>query len=193
MSRVLFPSRRLLQQCSTRRYYSIPAESTSRIASDWLSRITARGPVTKTQYIDANQLQLFSLTLDRPNVHPGVAVDQSPPPKGTPIPPGYHLAYFTVPILEKELGLDGTDTSYNPDAPFTRRMWAGGEVKWVGGDKNPLRVGQEVQETTQILSAEAKVTKRGEEMIVVGLEKKFENEGGVAVIDNRCAVGIMPE
>ena len=58
-------------------------------------------------------------------------------------------------------------------------------MSWVGGEKNPLRVGQEVQETTRILSADAKVTKRGEEMIVVRLEKAFENEGGVALVDNR--------
>lgn len=51
---------------------------------------------------------------------------------------------------------------------------------------NPLRVGQEVRETTKVLSAEPKVVRKtGEEMIVVGVEKMFENEDGVAVIDRR--------
>lgn len=185
MSRVLVSSRRLLSHLQTGRCYSTTADSPSTIASNFLARINARGPVKKTQFLDANQLQLFSLTLNRPFVQPGVSIEDKPPPKGTPIPPGYHIAYFTVPFLEKELGFDGTDTSYNPDAPFTRRMWAGGEVSWVGGDKNPLRIGQEVQEATRILSAEAKRTKAGDEMIVVGVEKVFENEGGVSLVDHR--------
>jgi hypothetical protein len=69
-------------------------------------------------------------------------------------------------------------------------MWAGGEVSWPrradGKGLNLLRVGQEVRETTRLLSAESKVIKKtGEEMIVVGLEKVFENEDGVAVVDKR--------
>jgi alkyl sulfatase BDS1-like metallo-beta-lactamase superfamily hydrolase len=51
---------------------------------------------------------------------------------------------------------------------------------------NPLRVGQEIQETTRVLSAESKIVRRtGEEMIVVGVEKEFRNEHGVAVLDRR--------
>lgn len=91
--------------------------------------------------------------------------------------------------METELGADGTDASYNPDVPFTRRMWAGGEVLWPrGADGNPnlLRVGQQVQETTRVLSAESKVVKKtGEDMIVVGVEKEFSNEHGVSIIDRR--------
>jgi hypothetical protein len=68
-------------------------------------------------------------------------------------------------------------------------MWAGGEVLWPrGGDGKPnfLRVGQEVRETTRVLSAESKVVKKtGEDMIVVGVEKQFFNEHGVAIIDRR--------
>lgn len=68
-------------------------------------------------------------------------------------------------------------------------MWAGGEVCWPrdnNGSVNPLRVGEKVTETTRVLSAEAKtVRKTGEEMIVVGVEKEFSNEAGVAVIDRR--------
>ena len=113
-----------------------------------------------------------------------------PPAPGTPVPPGYHLVYFTPTFLEGELGIDGTDASYNPDAPFTRRMWAGGQVLWPRGEDgkgvNLLRVGQEVRETTRLLSAEPKIIKKtGDEMIVVGVEKVFENEDGVAVIDRR--------
>ena len=159
--------------------------SASTIAKNFLERFQSPGPQVRTQILDANQLQLLSLTLHRPPSCPG------PPVSGTPIPPGYHLVYFTPAFVEDELGADGTDTSYNPEAPFTRRMWAGGEVKWpreaTGGRPNLLRVGQEVRETTKVLSAEAKVVRKtGEEMVVVGVEKVFENEDGIAVVDRRC-------
>lgn len=85
--------------------------------------------------------------------------------------------------------MDGTDASYNPEAPFTRRMWAGGEVRWPRGQDgrvNLLRVGQEVRETTRMLSAEAKIVRKtGEEMVIVRVEKVFENEVGIAVVDRR--------
>lgn len=83
------------------------------------------------------------------------------------------------------MGRDGTDTTFNPPRPFTRRMWAGGELEWVGGEKNRLKVGQEVTERTKLVSAEGKKTRAGEEMVVVGVEKQFENEHGVALIDRR--------
>ncbi|KAJ5130239.1 uncharacterized protein N7515_006278 [Penicillium bovifimosum] len=163
----------------------------SSVASSFLSRFQTLGPQTRTQTIDANQLQLLSLTINRPTLFPGapsLSNGASAPQTGVPVPPGYHLAYFTPAFMESELGADGTDASYNPDAPFTRRMWAGGEVLWprVDGEPNPLRVGQQVQETTRVLSAEAKVVKKtGEDMIVVGVEKEFANEYGVSIIDRR--------
>jgi hydroxyacyl-ACP dehydratase HTD2-like protein with hotdog domain len=141
--------------------------------------------------IDANQLQLLTLTLNRPTLFPSapsLSNGASAPQSTVPVPPGYHLAYFTPAFLESELGADGTDASYNPDVPFTRRMWAGGEVLWprVDGKPNLLRVGQQVQETTRVLSAEPKVVKKtGEDMIVVGIEKEFANEHGVSIIDRR--------
>ncbi|EEH04078.1 conserved hypothetical protein [Histoplasma capsulatum G186AR] len=168
-----------------------PAPAASAIASKFISRFQSLPPQTRTQTLDGNQVQLLSLTLNRRSLYPGSPAlsNARAPEAGTPIPPGYHLVYFTPAFLEGELGLDGTDTSYNPEPPFTRRMWAGGEVRWPlgqDGKVNLLRVGQEVQETTRVLSAEAKVVKAtGEEMVVVGVEKVFENEHGVAVVDRR--------
>jgi hypothetical protein len=163
----------------------------SSVASAFLSRFQSLGPQTRTQTIDANQLQLLTLTLNRPTLFPGapsLSNAASAPQSTVPVPPGYHLAYFTPAFLESELGADGTDASYNPDVPFTRRMWAGGEVLWprVDGKPNLLRIGQQVQETTRVLSAEPKVVKKtGEDMIVVGIEKEFANEHGVSIIDRR--------
>ncbi|CAG7924562.1 unnamed protein product [Penicillium olsonii] len=177
-----------IRRFATTRYLRTDATS---VAASFLSRFQSLGPQIRTQTIDANQLQLLSLTLDRPTLFPGTPSlsNGSPPQPATPVPPGYHLAYFTPAFMESELGADGTDASYNPATPFTRRMWAGGEVLWprgADGKPNLLRVGQNVQETTRVLSAEAKVVKKtGEDMIVVGVEKEFANDHGVSIVDRR--------
>lgn len=62
-------------------------------------------------------------------------------------------------------------------------MWAGGELVW--DKKNRLCVGQEVTETTRLFSADAKVTRVGEEMMVVGVQKTFRNQNGLALVDKR--------
>lgn len=168
------------------------------IADSFLSRFQSLGPQIRTQTLDANQLQLLSLTLNRPSLFPNSpSLSNSPtaPPLDTPVPPGYHLVYFTPAFLESELGADGTDASYNPQAPFTRRMWAGGEVLWprgADGKPNPLRVGQRVSETTRVLSAESKIIKKtGEDMIVVGVEKEFANEQGISIVDRRSVISAV--
>lgn len=79
--------------------------------------------------------------------------------------------------------MDGTDRMVNPPYPFTRRMWAGGSLHWARD--NLLRVGQTVKEKTDIISAVPKTTRVGEEMIVVGVKKTFENDAGLALVDNR--------
>jgi len=55
----------------------------------------------------------------------------------------------------------------------------------LGGESNQLKVGQRVTETTRLVSAVGKKTKAGEEMVVVGVEKSFRNEHGVALLDKR--------
>lgn len=137
---------------------------------------------TRKQILDANQLQLLSITLNRS------LLSNNPTLEGTPIPAGYHLVYFTPSIVESELGLDGTDRTVNPLAPYTRRMWAGGELTWAQDTDAILRVGQEVRETTKLLSAEPKQLKNGGEMLVVGVEKTFENANGIALTDRRSWV-----
>ncbi|KAJ8117034.1 hypothetical protein OPT61_g1670 [Boeremia exigua] len=136
----------------------------------------------RKQVLDANQLQLLSITLNR------TPSSNNPQPNGTPVPAGYHLVYFTPSIIESELGLDGTDRTVNPLTPYTRRMWAGGELTWKQDPNALLRVGQEVRETTTLLSAEPKQLKSGGEMLVVGVEKTFENSAGIAVVDKRSWV-----
>lgn len=166
------------------------------VADAFLSKFSNGQTFVRTQLLDANQLRLFSLTLDRGHLwHTSGLSSQTlevEPPAGTPIPPAYHLAYFTPAQLPGILGLDGTDASFNPDAPFTRRMWAGGSCHWPGADPKAaspalLRVGDVVTEVTKVLSCEPKVIKKtGESMLVVGVEKEFRNsKDELCVLDRR--------
>jgi len=147
----------------------------------------------RSQLLDANQLLKLAATLQRnvPNVKNAAksSTDSgmniaSCPANGTPVPPGHHLVYFTPESPEFELGLDGSDKSFNPESPFTRRMWAGGRITWAE-DGNLLRIGQTVIETTELKSVEPKVGKVGGEMIVVGVKKTFTNDQGHALTDER--------
>jgi hydroxyacyl-ACP dehydratase HTD2-like protein with hotdog domain len=161
------------------------------IAEEFLSNFANGKPFISTQFLDANQLRLFSLTLNRPYLHQstsGPSLEDEPPKAGTPLPPFYHLAYFTPAQLPGILGLDGTDASFNPSPPFTRRMWAGGAVSWPGASQEHyLRIGDTVTETTKVLSCEPKIIKStGENMLVVSVLKEFrDSKDNLCVADNR--------
>ena len=149
----------------------------------------------RRQLLDANQLRLFSLTLDRPQLWPGEdsrSLEDEEPKAGTPLPPAYHLAYFTPAQQPGILGIDGTDASFNPEHPFTRRMWAGGSIHWPNSSRNEpsqhfLRVGDVATEVTKVLSCEPKIIKKtGESMLVVGVEKEFrDSKDNLCVLDRR--------
>ena len=50
------------------------------------------------------------------------------PERGMSLRPAHHLVYFPFLQTTSELLPDGTDTWHDPGRPFTRRMWAGGEM-----------------------------------------------------------------
>ncbi|KAK0671480.1 hypothetical protein QBC41DRAFT_386128 [Cercophora samala] len=153
-------------------------------ASELLNKVKGQKFVRK-QLLDGNQLQKLSLTLGRRS-----EFSPEEPPDGTPLPYGHHLVYFTPSQFESELGLDGSDTTFNSPAPFTRRMWAGGEMEW-----NPeveLRVGERVEETTEILDAKAKRSREGGEMVLVNVEKRFVSPRGLALTDRRSWIFRQP-
>jgi hydroxyacyl-ACP dehydratase HTD2-like protein with hotdog domain len=127
-------------------------------------------------------------------------VVQSPPKAATPLPPGYHLVYMAPASLEDDLGADGTDKTFNPPGTFTRRMWAGGSMAW--SKQNLLRIGEDVEEWTRLISAVPKTSRSGHEMVLVEIRKKFANSNGVALTDRsyayvssgamcRCCLGVF--
>ncbi|TDZ15270.1 Mesaconyl-C(4)-CoA hydratase [Colletotrichum orbiculare MAFF 240422] len=155
-------------------------------AADAASRLLetfAGKHVTHKQLLDANQLQRLSLTLNRKHLHPGLDVSSTPPAQGTPLPPGYHLVYFTPASVESELGRDGSDKTFNAPAPFTRRMWAGGRMQFVEG--KALRVGEEAEERTRLVGATPKKSRSGDEMVLLDVEKEFWGRDELIVKDQR--------
>ena len=163
------------------------AAGKERFVEDFLQAAKSAPPITRKQFLDSNQVQRLSLSLNRPRFFRGLGKEEEEGPRnGTPLAPGYHLAYFTPAALPGDLGPDGTDRSYSPGAPFTRRMWAGGRIDWK--KDNPLRIGDEATETTELVSAELKATRAGEDMVVVGVEKTFANAKGPALVDRRDMV-----
>ena len=155
-------------------------------AAETLLRQFRGKTITRTQTLDANQLQKLCLTLGHrhlPSLGSAVDLTKTTPPDGTPLPPGYHLVYFTPSDLEQDLGHDGTDRTFNAPEPFTRRMWAGGRMSWLPGSE--LRVGDTVQEHTTLLAATPKKSRDGSEMVLVEVEKKLCSQRGLAVVDQR--------
>lgn len=170
---------------TSRRLFSTvkPRGLSYEVATEFLARTQKRGPLIQKQLLDANQLQRLGQTLGRREFLRGSPVGRDTPVKGTPLPPGYHLVYFTPSAFESELGSDGSDRTFNPPPPFTRRMWAGGDMVW--SRYNLLRVGDVVTETTRVVKADPKRMHDGTDMIVVGVEKTFKNENGTALVDRR--------
>ncbi|EHK44490.1 hypothetical protein TRIATDRAFT_293694 [Trichoderma atroviride IMI 206040] len=155
-------------------------EAASYMMDQFANKITKR-----RQLIDSNQLQQLAVMLGRPVLN-GHDISRMNIPAGTPIPSAHHLVYFTPMELESQLGADGSDRTFNAPAPFTRRMWAGGHMKF---DKsNPLRVGEEAEESTRLISAVAKTSRSAGEMVLVEVEKKIHGSRGLALVDTRSWV-----
>lgn len=53
---------------------------------------------------------------------------------------------------------------------------------------NPLRVGEEVEEHTKLISAVAKTSRSAGEMVLVEVEKKMYGSQGLALVDTRSWV-----
>lgn len=159
-------------------------------ASEAASRMldTFAGAVSiRRQVLDANQVQKLALTLGRPTLG-ATDISTEAPRVGTPIPAGYHLVYFTPGGLESELSADGTDRTFNAPQPFTRRMWAGGHMSWpdaTASEHATLRVGDEVEERTRLVSATPKKSRGGGEMVLVEVEKELCAPRGHTVVDRR--------
>ncbi|CAG8453272.1 5581_t:CDS:2 [Cetraspora pellucida] len=159
----------------------------SEVISSWkviISRIITK----QEEILFPTPLQLLSITLNRKEIINNIPSIQTPPDE-TPLPPNYHLVYFNPKNYEHELSNDGYKTLYSPPAPFLRRMWAGGELKF--NHKNQLRIGQKAKITTKLRDAEYKIGKLGEN-VFVWLDMDISNDNGWCIKDTRCLAYMPP-
>jgi hypothetical protein len=97
--------------------------------------MTARKPPPIYDYLSTSNSAFLNTTL-RPYLPPGWS--DSPEsryiPAGTQdnalLPPAHHLVYFNPAIPADQLLPDGTDPLQSPGAPYSRRMWAGGSLRF---------------------------------------------------------------
>jgi hydroxyacyl-ACP dehydratase HTD2-like protein with hotdog domain len=101
------------------------------------------------------------------------------------LPQGHHLVYFpTAAVPESKLDSDGTETTYNPGAPFNRRMWAGGRIEWA--KDVDLLFCQPTKERMELDTVEIKQRSGGGEMLLTTIRKTlFTKDNSEAVRETR--------
>lgn len=98
---------------------------------------------------------------------------------------GRHIVYFpTAAVPESQLDSDGTETTFNPGHPFSRRMWAGGRMEWP--KEGDLVMGEPTKEIMELDKIEAKSRGGGGELIVMSIRKRlFDKTDALAVNETR--------
>lgn len=111
---------------------------------------------TLRDQVTAAPVRNLSATLDR---------DDPAPAAGTELPPLWHWLYFLPSARQSEIGPDGHPKrgGFLPPVPLPRRMWAGGRLQWHA----PLRVGDEVERTSRIVSVTHKAGRTGDLVFVL--------------------------
>jgi 3-methylfumaryl-CoA hydratase len=131
---------------------------------------------TLNDSIAAAPVRNMSATLDRPDPAPMA---------GTELPPLWHWLYFLPSARHSELGPDGHPKrgGFLPPVPLPRRMWAGGRLQWHA----PLRVGEEVQRTSRIVSVSHKAGRTGN-LVFVLVRHEVSNGQGLALSEEHDIV-----
>lgn len=108
-----------------RRTYSSPPKT----LPSAVEAIKAHPPKIIPDYLTPMPSHLLTTTLTD-LISPQTPTSSSPkissPP--IPLPQGHHLVYFPIQLPPSKLIPDGADPDHSPGPPFTRRVWAGGEV-----------------------------------------------------------------
>jgi 3-methylfumaryl-CoA hydratase len=126
--------------------------------------------------ITAAPVRNMSATLDRADPLPNA---------GTELPPLWHWLYFLPSARQSEIGLDGHPKrgGFLPPVPLPRRMWAGGRLQWHA----PLRVGEDVQRTSRIVSVSHKAGRTGD-LVFVLVRHEVSNAHGLALSEEHDIV-----
>ncbi|KAF5681115.1 mesaconyl-C4 hydratase [Fusarium heterosporum] len=90
------------------------------------------------------------------------------PPRA--LPQGHHLVYFPIQLPPSRLVPDGADPDHSPGPPYTRRVWAGGEVIFRGEemklDARPVVCREKIEDVTLR-------GREGEEKVFVDVWRKY--------------------
>ncbi|MEO7941580.1 MAG: MaoC family dehydratase N-terminal domain-containing protein [Burkholderiaceae bacterium] len=100
-------------------------------------------------------------------------------PAASPLPAGWHWAYFNPIEVHAQLGDDGHPRrgDFLPPVQLPRRMWAGSRLRWT----RAFTVGSTVTRDTRIASVERKSGRSGE-MVFVTLAHRYHDQHG-ALLD----------
>jgi len=109
-----------------------------------------------------------------------------PPLHAAPLPYGHHLAFFHPRNPEHLLRDDGTDPDFCPPDPFTRRMWAGGKMKW--NNHSPLLIGSNAKAVSTVAKVDKKNFDSPSPMIFVKQYIEYSSDSGIGIEEERSHV-----
>jgi 3-methylfumaryl-CoA hydratase len=134
---------------------------------EWIGRTQTVGDV-----ITARAAQGLRAVLD----HESLAVRA-----GDPLPPGGHWMFAVATARQSTLGRDGHPVhgAFLPPVALPRRMWAGSRIEFGA----PLRVGDALEKTSQIVSITPKTGSSGALVFVVVRHTVTGSSGGRVVED----------
>lgn len=127
--------------------------------------------------LDAGLLNAWRSTMDYEGLAP------------SDIPLGVHWCLAPMVLPNRDLGVDGHPKKggFLPPIPLPRRMWAGGEVRFVG----ELKPGDAVERRSRVARVERKTGRAGD-LWFVTVEHTWSNADGVAIDERQDIVYLAP-
>lgn len=164
----------------SKRLFSTPADTEGNDALEkWIA-----SPPTHTIIDSLNTEHLLDMYITLPT-RDGTMRPYVAPEVGDVLPFGHHLGFFHARRPEKYLRADGTDEDISPPTPFTKRMWAGGNITW--NNDSPLLVGKNTYGASSVAKSEKKGFDKGKPMLFITQRIKFSQEESLApsVVEER--------
>lgn len=150
--------------------------------------IASEKSLVLTDTLSSNHLSDLYITLP---TRDGIRGEPFPSPsKGLKLDYGHHLIFCHPRNPESGLRPDGTDANFCPPEPFTRRMWAGGSMRWY----NPLKIDERVNSLSTVSSVEKKGFEAGRPMVFVNQTIHYRRDGTSAadIVEERSHVYLPP-
>jgi len=138
------------------------------------------------QYIGRTETMVDTITPVPATLHAATLDRDDPPYKiGDALPPGWHRLYFLTAVRPGELGEDGHTARgrFMPPVPLPRRMFAGAKLAF----HRPIRIGDEVARTSEIVSLEGKQGRTGD-LVFVTVVQRYSVGGKLALEESQDIV-----